>query len=169
MPVPSGPAGTEGTFSFDVKELLLTALSADRAFFSISGRVDEELAGSGPQRGLQVYTTASGNLDDFLHPQLALTTPGVTAPPLTFRIVSLPASGTLFDAFENAILEVPAELPTDLVRYQPAEGFTGLVDFQFQVDDGLTTAIGLVKVTIGTAFGFGACEDSVKFCDDGRD
>jgi hypothetical protein len=93
----------------------------------------------------------------------------VTAPPLTFRIVSLPASGTLFDAFENAILEVPAELPTDLVRYQPAEGFTGLVDFQFQVDDGLTTAIGLVKVTIGTAFGFGACEDSVKFCDDGRD
>lgn len=169
MPVPPGPTGTEGTFSFDVKELLLTALSADRDFFSISGRVDEELAGSGPQRGLQVYTTASGNLDDFLHPQLALTTPGVTAPPLTFRIVSLPASGTLFDAFENEIVEVPAELPTDRVIYQPAVGFIGAVDFQFQVDDGLTTAVALVKVTIGTAFGFGDCEDSVKFCNDGRD
>ena len=98
MPVPAVPAGTDGSFTFDVKSQLLQALTGDTIhFFSIQGRVDEGLAGSGQQRGLQVRTSAAGNLSSHLEPELSLTTPGVAAPPLAYSIVALPAHGTLKD------------------------------------------------------------------------
>ena len=150
MPVPPGAeAGDEGTFTFDVKPQLLAALTGDRSFFSIQGRVDEGLAGGGFQRGLQVRTTAAGNLASFLEPQLALTTPGVTPPALTFTILTLPAHGTLRDALGSPITAVPAILTSPDVTYTPDLGFTGTDQFTFEVQDlGLNVDVGLVSIFV---------------------
>lgn len=149
MPVPAGPPGTEGTFSFDVlDEVRVAARNESIAFFSIQGRVDEGLAGGGFARGLQVYTTASGNLSSFLEPQLALATPGVTAPPLVFSILTLPTGGTLADSFAQPITTVPATLLDDIVVYTPNLSFTGADEFLFQVDDGASTASARIRIIV---------------------
>lgn len=135
MPVPAAPVGTEGTFSFEVTSEVREALTGDRSFFSIQGRVDESLAGTGSQRGLQVRTTATSNLEQFLEPQLAITTPGVTPPLITFTIVSLPLHGTLISSTGSVIQEVPALLPGANLTYFPEVGFAGTDSFVFQAQD----------------------------------
>jgi hypothetical protein len=96
MPVPpSMPIGADGTFSFSVLDQIRAAASNGHTFFAIQGRVDE--GASGPARGLEIRTTASGNVSDNDVPMLALATPGVTAP-LLYRITSLPLSGLLRDS-----------------------------------------------------------------------
>lgn len=166
MPVPDVANGTQGTFTFDVRDEVVAAIAADRDFFSIQGRVDEGLAGQGFQRGLQVHTTASGNLIDGFEPKLAITTPGVVAPSLTFTITALPAFGTLRNSQGSPITAVPTALLSPVVTYTPAAEFIGAVEFTFQVFDGVRFADGLVSVIVG--FGFGDCATDATSCNNGR-
>lgn len=169
MPVPAVPTGTDGTFTFDVLSQLQSVLNADSVtHFSIQGRVDEGLLGQGFLRGLQVRTTADGNVTSFLTPQLSLTTPGVVASPITFSITSLPLNGTLFDSFGTTITTVPTTLSSSLVTYQPNTQFVGVDSFGFQVNDGSTTDTALVTVVVESGFGFGSCVDNEIYCYDGR-
>lgn len=169
MPVPAVPTGTNGTFTFDVLSELVAALTRDDVtFFSIQGRVDEGLAGQGFLRGLQVRTTADGNVQSFLQPQLSLTTPGVVASPLTFSVTSLPLNGTLLDSFGTPITAVPTTLSNDQVTYVPDAQFVGVDEFAFQVDDGTTVDTALVTVVVESGFGFGSCLDNEAFCNKGR-
>jgi hypothetical protein len=83
-----------------------------------------------PQRGLQVRTTADGNLATSSEPKLVVTTPAYT-----FSIVTLPANGVLRDS-NNAILTSPSVLTNQIVRYTPDFGFVNDVDqFDFRVED----------------------------------
>ncbi|HEX9637472.1 MAG TPA: Ig-like domain-containing protein, partial [Acidobacteriota bacterium] len=163
MPVPAVPSGTDGTFSFDVEGLLNGVLLDDtRDSFSIQGRVNESLVGGGAMRGLQVRTTATSNVADFMEPQLSITTPGVFAP-LVFSIVSLPVNGTLRDSFNNPITTVPTALPNRQVTYISNLGFNGTDSFQFQVDDGFSLASATITLLVGSS---GPCIDGVD--PDGR-
>ena len=165
MPVPADPVGTEGTFTFDVKSQLTQALSTDGIhFFSIQGRVDEGLVGTGAQRGLQVYTTADGNLPGHKQPVLKITTPGVSAAPLTFSILTLPSNGALQDSFNNPITSVPALLVSPQVRYTPATGFNGSDFFDFQVDDGLTVASARITLQVGSQTCVGGVDEDGRPC-----
>ncbi|HEX6199194.1 MAG TPA: hypothetical protein VF150_02935, partial [Thermoanaerobaculia bacterium] len=162
MPVPPGMAvGADGSFSFSVLAQLTAALQNGFGTFSIQGRVDEALVG--PARGLEVRTTAAGNLSSFLEPQLSLATPGVT-PPLVFTIETLPATGTLRDGLGTLITAVPYTLPDARVSYTPTVGFLGQTSFQYGVSNGVTVDFGLITVTVA----LGGCETNVSFCDDGR-
>ena len=152
MPVPAVPAGTDGSFTFDVKSQLLQVLTGDTInVFSIQGRVDEGLAGSGQARGLQVRTTAAGNLSSHFEPELSLTTPGVTAPPLTYSITALPAHGTLKDSAGNPITSVPTSLLSQQVKYTPNPGYSGPDSFTFQIDDGVSQSSALISLVVGSA------------------
>ena len=133
MPVPSTsvmPIGSDGTFSFDVLGELRDAIAAGHQFFAVQGRVDESL--TGPDRGLEVFTTASGNISSNRTPTLQLTTPGVLAP-RTYTILSLPANGMLFDGDNIQVTSVPYTLPSALVTYSPAASFIGTNTFNFRV------------------------------------
>ena len=147
MPV-VGTVGSDGSFSFDVTGLLRSVLASDRDFFVIQGRVDEQLANGDAQRGLEVRTTASGNLLDHSEPQLAIATPGVTPPELTFSVFTLPASGTLKTSADVPISSAPFTLSDAIVRYKPNPLFTGLDSFQFQVADALNVATATVSITV---------------------
>jgi hypothetical protein len=162
MPVPpSMPIGSDGNFSFSVLGELRTAAQAGFSFFAVQGRVNESLAG--PARGLQVRTTADGNISGGNIPKLSLTTPGVTAP-LTYRITALPTSGILFDSFNVQITSVPSDLPSPQVSYQPNTGFLGLDTFTFSVSNGITTssAFGNISVFIPD------CQTNLAGCNNGR-
>jgi hypothetical protein len=148
MPVPAGAVGSEGTFSFDVLPQLLAALSDDRAFFVVQGRVDEGLAGGGSQRGLQIRTSAQSNLDSFQQPHLGLTTPGVTAPPLVFTIVTLPEFGTLRDAFGTPITAVPTALTNPSVTYTPNPDYFGPDAFEFEAEDFSNISRGIISILV---------------------
>jgi hypothetical protein len=139
MPVPptsTMPIGSDGTFTFSVLPELSQALAEGRDFFVIQGRVNETTAADG-QRGLEVRTTADGNVTASLEPQLAFTTPLVTPPPLTFTILALGPdfSGVLRNSFGDEITEFPALLPDQIVRYTPNASFVGDDSFEFQVED----------------------------------
>ena len=162
MPVPpSMQIGSDGTFSFSVLGELRTAAQGGFSFFAIQGRVNESLAG--PARGLQVRTTASGNISGGNIPKLSLTTPGVTAP-LTYRITSLPTSGFLRDSFNVLITSVPYDLPSPQVSYSPNTGFLGTDTFTFDVSNGQITssAFGHISVFIPD------CQTSKAGCNNGR-
>lgn len=164
MPVPSTtemPVGSDGSFSFSVLGQLQAAAAQGLGYFTIQGRVDESL--TGPARGLEVRTTALGNLSSFLEPQLSLTTPGVT-PPITYTVTSLPAHGTLKDGLGAAITAVPYALPDARVSYVSAAGFTGSDSFGFQVSDGFTVDFAVIDLVVVV----GSCQQNVIFCPDGR-
>src|SRR5207247_4076365 len=145
MPVPqSQSVGADGTFSFDVLAQLRAALNAGLTHFTVQGRVNES-AQQVSVRGLQVYTTASGNLGSQFEPQLGLATAGVT-PPRTYRVLSLPAIGTLFDG-NTAITSVPYTLPSNLVTYQ-APATAAQTSFNYEVSLGQTVDSGLVRITV---------------------
>ncbi|HXH90895.1 MAG TPA: Ig-like domain-containing protein [Thermoanaerobaculia bacterium] len=162
MPVPpSMPIGSDGTFSFSVLGPIHTAAQNGFSFFAIQGRVNESL--TGPARGLQVRTTADGNISSGNIPKLSLTTPGVTAP-LTYRITSLPTSGVLRDSANALITTVPYDLPSAQVSYTPNTGFLGTDTFSFSVSNGVTTsnALGTISVFIPN------CQTNPAGCNDGR-
>jgi len=162
MPVPpSMPIGTDGTFSFSVLDQLRTAGQNGFTFFAIQGRVDEAL--SGPARGLEVRTTASGNVSGNDVPMLAIATPGIAAP-LTYRIDSLPAGGVLRDSSNVLITSVPYDLPTAQVSYTPNFGFLGLDTFSFTVSNGFisSSALGRINVIIPN------CLNDIRGCFNGR-
>ena len=162
MPVPpSMPIGSDGTFSFSVLGQLRAAAQGGFSFFAIQGRVNESL--TGPARGLQVRTTADGNISTGNIPKLSLTTPGVTAP-LTYRITSLPTSGVLRDSANILITTVPYDLPSAQVSYTPNTGFLGTDTFSFSVSNGVTTssALGTISVFIPN------CQTNPAGCNNGR-
>jgi Big-like domain-containing protein len=146
MPV-SGTTTENGTFSFNVLPQLQAALSDDRHVFAIQGRVNESTTGT--ERGLQVYTSVGANVSAHLEPQLALATPGVTPPLLTFSIQTLPAHGTLHTSGGTLIADAPFTLTDAIVLYTPAAGFVGDDTFDFQAEDFLAhTAIATVFVRV---------------------
>jgi hypothetical protein len=162
MPVPpSMPVGGDGTFSFSVLGQLRAAAQNGFSFFTIQGRVNESLAGT--QRGLEVRTTASGNISGGDIPKLAIATPGISAP-LTYRITSLPSGGVLRDSFNVEITAVPYDLPDGQVNYTPNFGFLGLDTFSFSVSNGFITssAFGHVNVRIPN------CQTDPGGCNNGR-
>jgi hypothetical protein len=166
MPVPpleDLPIGADGTFSFDVTPQVQSALDAAAGFFSVQGRVNEAL--SGPARGLEVRSSASGNLASFLEPQLELATPGVVAPTITFTILTLPLNGILRDSGGQQILDVPHALVDARVSYTPSAGFTGSDGFGYQAQDDTITDGGLVFILVQA----GNCALDPSFCDDGRE
>ncbi len=158
-PAESMPVGTDGTFSFDVLSELQSDIDTGRSFFSVQGRVDESLTSG---RGLEVRSTASGNVSSFLEPQLSITTPGVVAP-ATFEILSLPANGTLKDS-EGQVIEVEMALPSSLLSYTPNAGFVGINTFTFQATFGETIDTGVVTIQVLA----GSCATNPDACDDGR-
>jgi len=158
---PSMPIGADGTFSFSVLAQLRAAAKNGHTRTLIQGRVNESLTGSA--RGLEVRTTASGNVGSNDVPMLSLATPGVTAP-LVYRITVLPSNGTLSDEFNNAITTVPYTLPSAQVRYAPNTGFTGLDQFTFDVSNGMTVSSALGKIGVFAS----DCATSVNGCNNGR-
>ena len=120
-------------------------------------------------RGLQVYTTASGNLSAFLEPQLSITTPGVVARFLDYSVVALPANGTLVDS-QGAPVVLNGALADNRVTYTPNSAFVGPDSFQFRVYDFAsdTSATATVNVFVQTAVGFGSCLEEKNFCEQGR-
>jgi len=160
-PLVDQAVGEDGSYSFDVLAELVAALDAGRGYFTVQGRVDEDL--TGPARGLQVYSTADGNLPAGRHPQLTFSTP----PPvlgLVFTITVLPQFGTLFDSLGQPITGAPTTLQDPRINYVPASGFVGSDSFRYEVTDFSVTDEGLVTLVVEQ----GTCEDDEIFCDDGR-
>ena len=162
MPVPSDmPIGGDGTFSFGVLDQVRASAQGGFSFFAIQGRVDESF--TGPARGLQVRTTASGNLSSQNVPMLALTTPGVTAP-LLYRITSLPTGGVLHDSSNQLITTVPYDLSSPQVNYTPNAGFLGLDTFSFSVSNGITSSSAAARISVFIP----NCGSDVRGCNNGR-
>ncbi len=145
MPVPDGAPTGIGSFTFDVTSSLNAAVAQGFSFFSIQGRVDERLAGGGPQRGLQVRSTATSNLGST--PTLSVTQG--TALPLLWTLTSLPADGTLVGLDGS-----PVELgpifsgTTPSVIYRPGPGFEGIDGFSYSVTEGLVTDPAAVTIVV---------------------
>ena len=118
---------------------------------------------TGPARGLQVRTTASGNVSGNQVPMLSLATPGVIAP-LMYRITSLPSGGVLRDSANVLITTVPYDLPASQVSYTPNSGFLGIDTFVFTVSNGIitSTASGNIRVFQPN------CTSDPRGCNDGR-
>jgi hypothetical protein len=162
MPVPqSMQVGADGTFSFSVLDQVRAAANNGYSFFAVQGRVDESVGGSA--RGLQVRTTASGNISTNDIPMLSLATPGVTAP-LLYRITSLPQSGVLRDSSNTLITTVPYDLSNAQVTYTPNTGFLGLDTFSFQASNGVTATSALAKITVFIP----NCQTDPRGCNNGR-
>ncbi len=158
---PSMPIGSDGTFSFNVLDQLRASAQNGFTFLAIQGRVNESLAGSA--RGLQVRTTASGNVSNNSVPMLSLTTPGVIAP-LTYTITALPPGGVLHDSNNQLITSVPYNLPSPQVSYTPNTGFLGVDTFSFNVSNGTITSSAFGRITVFIP----NCQTSVTGCNNGR-
>jgi len=158
---PSMPIGGDGTFSFSVLAQLREAAHNGNTFFAIQGRVNESLTGS--DRGLEVRTTASGNVSGNDVPQLSLATPGISAP-LTYRITALPSNGILRDSLNQVITTVPYDLPNAQVNYGPNFGFLGLDTFSFTVSNGFTTGSAFGRITVYIP----NCQNDRGGCNNGR-
>jgi len=158
---PTMPIGGDGTFSFNVLDQVRASAQNGYSFFAIQGRVNESLAG--PARGLQVRTTASGNLTSNNVPMLSLATPGITAP-LMYKITTLPSGGVLRDSQNQLITTVPYDLSSPQVSYTPNTGFLGLDTFSFSVSNGVTTSSAIGRITVAIA----NCQTNPAGCNNGR-
>jgi len=148
MPVPAAPTGTEGTFVFNVTNQLRAARAAGRNFFSVQGRVNEALAGGGFQRGLQVRSTATGNLSLGKQPTLQVVTTAVS-PDLVFKITSLPLNGILgFGGVPVVVNQTFSSPPTLL--YTPNSNFTGNDSFGFRVTQGALSDLATVSILVNS-------------------
>lgn len=158
---PTMPIGSDGTFSFSVLDQLRASAQNGFTFFAIQGRVNESL--TGPARGLQVRTTASGNVSNNAVPMLSLTTPGITAP-LTYTITALPPGGVLRDSANQLITTVPYNLPSPQVSYTPNTGFLGVDTFSFNVSNGTITSSAFGRITVFVP----NCQTTAAGCNNGR-
>src|SRR6266849_4574330 len=152
MPVPAGSQpGDEGTFIFNVTSLVKAARTAGRNFFSVQGRVNEALAGGGFKRGLQVRSTATGNLTLGKEPKLAVVTTPVNQN-LTFKVTALPASGILRFGGSPVVVNQTFATPPTLL-YTPTLGFTGNDSFVFQVTQGALSDLATIFIVVNSATG----------------
>ena len=155
---PTMPVGSDGTFAFDVLEPLKAAIHAGFTHFSLQGRVNETTQGSA--RGLQVYTTASGNGPKA--PQLAVST--AVAASRTYRILSLPANADLRDSAGVLISSTPYTLGNSFVFYRANSGFVGTNTFDYEITESATIDAGRVTINVYA----GDCAVDPAFCDTGR-
>ncbi|HJW94052.1 MAG TPA: Ig-like domain-containing protein [Thermoanaerobaculia bacterium] len=155
---PTMPVGADGTFAIDVLEPLKAAIHAGFTHFTLQGRVNETTAG--PARGLQVYTSAAGNGPK--SPELAVST--AVAASRTYRILSLPANGTLKDSAGTLISSTPYTLANSFVLYRSNSGFVGQDGFSYNITEGATTDAGAVTLSVHA----GDCATDPAFCNDGR-
>src|SRR5262249_22238318 len=94
-------------------------------------------------------SSATGNLTANKEPKLEVVTAPVTSG-LTFKITSLPLSGTLkFNGSPVVVNQVFAFPPTLL--YTPNLGFTGSDSFNFRVSQGALADVGLVSIIVNAA------------------
>lgn len=122
--------------------------------------MDESL--TGPARGLQVRTTATGNLSNNDVPMLALETPSVTA--LLYNITSLPPNGVLRDSQNQLITTVPYALSSPQVSYTPNFGFLGVDTFSFSVSNGVISSSAFGRITVFIP----DCQTDPRGCFNGR-
>jgi len=155
---PTMPIGRDGTFSLDVLQPLKAAIHAGFTHFTIQGRVDE--SAPGPARGLQVYTSATGNGPKT--PQLAVST--AVAPLRSYRVLSLPSNGALKDSSGTPITSTPYTLPSSFVFYQSTSGFTGQNTFNYEITQSSVVDTGLVTIRVIA----GDCAVDPAFCPNGR-
>jgi hypothetical protein len=161
MPVPPTQAvGEDGSFGFSVLGALEAAVADGHDYLVIQGRVVESIAG--PARGLQVYSTADGNLTSFKAPALTFSTPPPT--PLLVTITSLPQFGTQLTPSGTPITTVPFSLGSTKVRYVPNPGFVGTDSFTYEVTDFTESDSGTVTIVVRER----NCENFVSDCEDGR-
>jgi hypothetical protein len=150
MPAPTGAVGQPGTFAFDVTPELKSAIDGGFGFFSIQGQVDEQQ--SGPQTGLQIQSSADGNVIVGIEPQLlVITTTQASPDPLEFEIVSLPlaSEGVLsFNGVAVTLGQTFTVAPTLLFTPNPL--FSGLVLFNYSVTEDLITDVASVSITVTT-------------------
>jgi hypothetical protein len=147
MPVPAGSqTGDEGTFVFNVTRQLKAARAQGRSFFSVQGRVNETLAGGGFKRGLQVRSTATGNLSTGKEPKLEVVTTPVGSD-LVFKITTLPVHGALTLEGSPVLVNQSFAFPPTLL-YTPNLGFTGNDSFVYQVAEGTVTDLATVSISV---------------------
>ena len=156
-------AGDTGTFSFDVSSTLITRLSGGGGFLALQARsAFEGFPTTTLKKGLDVNSTADGNLASGLEPQLMITSSSpITV--LTVTLTSLPANGTLYDAYGEEITATGA-IPNPNLTYVPDTGFTGVDTVGWQLDDGLVTPSGTVTINVVPA----TCETDPSACGGGR-
>jgi len=148
MPVPpDSQPGDEGTFTFDATGELLGALASQLEYFSVQARVDEKLAGGGFRRGLQVFTTATGNLELDKHPQLVIDT-GFVAQPLLWTVTSLPTNGTLATLSGDPVPVGQTFTTQPTLLYTPSFGFSGPDTMSYQVAEGTVSDVGHLTILV---------------------
>jgi len=167
MPVPEGQQqGEDGTFSFDVTSAVQTAIDNGFGHFWVHGRLSNVLEFQNPGstvRGLQVRSTADGNLTAGLEPQLSLNSDQPLI--VEFTLLSLPSNGTLRDASGSLITAVPHFLGRNAVlTYTANAGFVGTDSISFEASDGVSVDVGVVDFVMV----IGSCADHESFCNKGR-
>ena len=110
--------------------------------------MNEGLAGGGFKRGLQVRSTAAGNLTASKEPKLQVVTTAVTQN-LTFTITSLPSFGTLRFGGNLVTTGQTFTSPPTLL-YTPNFNFSGNDSFIFQVTQGALSDSGTVSILINS-------------------
>jgi hypothetical protein len=161
MPVPPTQAvGEDGSFSFSVLGALQAALAGGQDYLVVQGRVVETI--TFPARGLQVYSTADGNLTSFKAPALTFSTPPPT--PLEVTITSLPQFGTLLTTGGQPINSVPFILGGSKLQYVPGPGFTGTDSFGYEVSNFSESGAGVVTIVVLPR----DCGNFAVDCEDGR-
>ena len=66
----------------------------------------------------------------------------------TYRVLSLPANGTLTDDNGNVITSAPYPLPSPALVYQSSSGFTGTVRFTYSIVSGTQSDTGVVTINV---------------------
>ncbi|MCP4901887.1 MAG: hypothetical protein GY906_33400 [bacterium] len=161
MPVPEEmQEGDAGTFSLDVLNELESAIETGRTFFTIQGRVDENLANGAFQSGLHVRSTADGNLAETLEPKILL------ASTVEYKVTSLPQAGALTDVSGYLITQedLPFVLSDGSAAYLSEGDFIGTDRFTVEATDGITIDSALISVFVRV----GSCADDKIFCHSGR-
>lgn len=154
MPVPPGAqTGDQGTFAFDVTGQLVGALRQGFGFFSVQGRVDEGLAGGGFRRGLQVRSTATGNLALGTEPQLDVVVTPAPDVRLTWQVTALPLHGTLTDLSGAAVLVGQTFTTAPTLLYTPAADFSGNDSLTYRVTEGLVFDTAILTILVQSSDG----------------
>ena len=150
MPViPGTPTGQEGTFTIDVTDELLEAIDQGFNVFSIQGRVTESLVGGSFRRGLQIHSTATGNLVLGKEPQLVITAP-VIPQPIIWEIITLPPAneGTITDLNGVAVTLGQTFTAAPTLVFTPFIGFAGTTGLTYEVTEGPVLDTAMIDFTV---------------------
>ncbi len=156
MPV-FGPQGVDGIFAFSVTNEVKSAIDTGFSFFSVQGRVDEGLADGVPDvpvlRGLQIRSTATGNLNAGTEPQLTCVTTGTpTGPQLTITLTQLPAAGAVTFNGQPVFLGQTFTSTTQLL-YTPPLGQSGTFSLGYLVTEGAVSDTARIDFIVAIADG----------------